>query len=408
MKIRQYTAATMQEARLKIKMDLGPNAVILHTRSFKKGGLFGLFGKDMVEVLAAAEPPDLGPILRPQAPPPEAPPPAPPVQEVKVVVPPPVAPPPAPEPVPVAADPSAPPVASEDVTELKEAMGEVKRMLGAMAEQLDQAPTRGEWAGALGTFYERLLSTDLSPALAKTLVTSLQERGITTPEPDDIRALEPLIATWLKCSGAISPAETAEEKPKIVSLIGPTGVGKTTTIAKLAANFRLLQQRQVGLITIDTYRVAAVEQLKTYGDIIGIPVEVVVTPSALKEAISRFASKDLILIDTAGRSPSNMMHLHELRGFLDFPHPKEVHLVLSATTNRSNLEKIAEVFAPVGVDHLIFTKIDESASFGALVGMAQSLSLPISYLTTGQSVPDDIRMAEETAIARMLIDELLA
>lgn len=404
MKIRQYTATTMQEARLKIKMDLGPDAVILHTRSFKRGGLFGLFGKDMVEVLAAAEPPDLGPVIRPQAPP--APMPAPePAPVVPAVMP---AAPVASATVPAAEPAAVPIVGSEDVSELKEAMGEVKRMLGAMAEQLEQAPVRGDWPGALGTFYERLLATDLSQPLAKMLVTALLERGVTAPGPSDIQALEPLITSWLNCSGSIRPAETPDERPKIVSLIGPTGVGKTTTIAKLAANFRLLQQRQVGLITIDTYRVAAVEQLKTYGDIIGIPVEVVVTPSALKDAIARFASRDLIMIDTAGRSPSNKMHLHELRGFLDFPHAKEVHLVLSATTNRTNLEKMIEVFKPVGFDRVIFTKIDESASFGALVTAAQGVGVPVSYLTTGQSVPDDIRIAEPGAIARMLIDELNA
>ena len=405
MKIRQYTAATMQEARLKIKMDLGPNAVILHTRSFKKGGLFGLFGKDMVEVLAAVEPPDLGPVIRPTAQASSAP-----LQETIVpqapVAEPPAAPVSAPEPPPPPAPSPAPVVALEDVTELKVAVGEVKRMLGAMAEQLDQAPSRGDWGGALGAFYERLLATDLSQPLAKQLVVILQERGVTTPESQDVRDLEPIVTDWIRCSGPIQAATTPEGRPKIVSLIGPTGVGKTTTIAKLAANFRLLQQRQVGLITIDTYRVAAVEQLKTYGDIIGIPVEVVVTPSALKEAIARFSTKDLILIDTAGRSPSNKMHLHELRGFLDFPHSKEVHLVLSATTNRSNLEKIVEVFSPVGVDRLIFTKIDESAAFGGLISIAQGVGLPISYLTTGQSVPDDIRIAESPAIARMLIDEL--
>ncbi|MNL53045.1 Flagellar biosynthesis protein FlhF [compost metagenome] len=147
--------------------------------------------------------------------------------------------------------------------------------------------------------------------------------------------------------------------------------------------------------------------MRTYGDIIGIPVEVVVTPSALKDAIARFSDKDVILIDTAGRSPSNRMHLHELRGFLDFPQPREVHLVLSATTNRANLERITEAFEPVGVDRVIFTKIDETGAFGAMLSAAHAFAKPLSYLTTGQSVPDDIRTADAAAMARMLTDEML-
>lgn len=395
LKIRQYTAGTMQEARLKIKMDLGPDAVILHTRSFKKGGLFGLFGKDMVEVLAAIDTPELGGSVatkRPTA-----------AEELTARI----------------AQANAASASSSratganlatgssaEVAEIKEAVGEVKRMLGTVVEQLDGGT--GKLAGGpFARLYEQLVRAELAAPLAKDLVARLQAKGQTELGAEALRSLEPMIAEWVSCSGAIEPPSGAVVRPKIVALVGPTGVGKTTTIAKLAANFRLIHQRSVALITIDTYRVAAVEQLRTYGDIIGIPVEVVVTPGGLREAITRFSSMDVILIDTAGRSPSNRMHLHELKGFLDFPQAKEVHLVLSATTNLTNLARTSASFAPVGIDRLIFTKIDESASFGALVSTAHELGKPISYLTTGQSVPDDIRTAEPAAIARMLVDELV-
>ncbi|HEY9900120.1 MAG TPA: flagellar biosynthesis protein FlhF [Pantanalinema sp.] len=391
MKIRQYTAATMQEARLKIKMDLGPDAVILHTRSFKRGGVFGLFAKEMVEVLAAVDAPDPGGYrLSPPLPSPTGHTPT----LVSTIAP----------ALPVTG-PSEPPPPSTEVAELKEAVVEVKRMLGSMAEQLGTG--RVEWPAPFAAFYNRLVASELAPELARALVTKLVESGAAEPTPEAVRAQESLIASWLSCSGAIAPPESLEARPKIVALVGPTGVGKTTTIAKLAANFRLIQQQDVVLITIDTYRVAAVEQLRTYGDIIGIPVEVVVTPSALKDAIARYSDKDVILIDTAGRSPSNRMHLHELRGFLDIPQPREVHLVLSATTNRANLERITEAFEPVGVDRVIFTKIDETGAFGAMLSAAHTFAKPLSYLTTGQSVPDDIRTADAAAMARMLTDEML-
>lgn len=373
----------MQEARLKIKMDLGPDAVILHTRSIKKGGLFGLFGKEMVEVLAAADAPDLGPSLRAQS-------------ELRSRV----------QQVPAAA-PGAPfQTASSEVSEIKEAMGEVKRMLGVMVGQMEQGPARGEAAAPTSDLQDQLVAAELPSDLARELVSKLPADGLRPLTADALRSLEPHVASWLTCAGAIEPPTERRSGPKVVALVGPTGVGKTTTIAKLAANFRLLQHLKVALITIDTYRVAAVEQLRTYGDIIGIPVEVVVTPSALRDAITRFSDQDVILIDTAGRSPSNRMHLHELKGYLDVPHPKEIHLVLSATTNRANLERIAEAFSTVGIDRVIFTKIDESTVFGGMISVARSLGKPLSYITTGQSVPDDIRVAEAPAIARMLIDEL--
>lgn len=389
---------------MKIKMDLGPDAVILHSRTFKRGGIFGFFGKELVEVLAAVDTPERPFTLRPAAPTRPAEPP------IRI----PEAAPVPPEPAPVAPEPriemaATIPVAprspeNPDLAEIREAVGEVKQILSTVKTQLEgPRGTSAAWPEKWQPLYERMVASELDAALIQTLMTRLvQEDDV----EQGVRALEPTIVEWLQGGGPIQTAKGAG--PTIVALVGPTGVGKTTTIAKLAANFRLLAQKDVGLITIDTYRVAAVEQLRTYGDIIGIPVEVVLTPSALKQALDRFQNKDLVLIDTAGRSPTNRMHLNELKGFLDFPHPKEVHLVLSATTNRANLQKIVEAFTPVGVDRLAFTKIDESVAFGGLVSTAYALGKPLSYLTTGQSVPDDIREADPQAIAKSLIDELLS
>lgn len=384
---------------MKIKKDLGPDAVILHSRTTKRGGIFGFFGKEQVEVLAAVDTPERPFSLRPQSPAPPAP------EAPAPAAAPPAVPETPPTPafdlaatVPVATPPS------PDLAEIKEAMSEVKQMLSLVKTQLDTPrPVLGAaWPERWQPIYARMMDSELDAQLAQSLMTRLVEE---TDVESAVRALEPEIASWIQGAG---PIRTALDGPTIVALIGPTGVGKTTTIAKLAANFRLLSQKDVGLITIDTYRVAAVEQLRTYGDIIGIPVEVVLTPSALKQALDRFQNKDVVFIDTAGRSPTNRMHLNELKGFLDFPQPKEVHLVLSATTNRANLQRVVDAFAPVGIDRLAFTKIDESVSFGGLISMAHHLGKPLSYLTTGQSVPDDIREADPVAIARSLIDGLLA
>jgi flagellar biosynthesis protein FlhF len=188
-----------------------------------------------------------------------------------------------------------------------------------------------------------------------------------------------------------------------VALVGPTGVGKTTTIAKLAANFRLREKRRVGLITVDTYRVAAVEQLRTYADIIDLPMEVVATPREMREAVARMRNLDLVLMDTAGRSPRDEIRIQELRSLLSEAEADDVLLVLSATAGTKSLAATAEKFAAVGTTALLLTKLDEATSLGHLVTLSRECDLPISYLTNGQNVPDDIEVAERRRLAYLML-----
>ena len=180
-------------------------------------------------------------------------------------------------------------------------------------------------------------------------------------------------------------------------------MGKTTTIAKLAANFRLREKRRVGLITVDTYRIAAVEQLRTYADIIDLPMEIVATPREMHQAVARMADLDLILMDTAGRSPRDEVKIQELKSMLAEASPDEVHLVLSSVTGASSLAKTAEQFAAVGTTALVLTKLDEAASLGNLLTLLRASRLPLSYLTHGQNVPDDIAAADQQRLARVIL-----
>ena len=188
-----------------------------------------------------------------------------------------------------------------------------------------------------------------------------------------------------------------------MALVGPTGVGKTTTIAKLAANYRLREKRRVGLITVDTYRVAAVEQLRTYADIIDLPMEVVATPREMREAVARMSHLDLVLMDTAGRSPRDEIKIQELKSMLGEAEPDDVHLVLSSTAGAKSLIGTTERFAEVGTTAILLTKLDEANSLGHLVSLVRECRLPISYLTDGQNVPDDIQVAERRRLAYMLL-----
>ena len=190
---------------------------------------------------------------------------------------------------------------------------------------------------------------------------------------------------------------------RIVSLIGATGVGKTTTLAKIAARFVLEKGVKAALITADTYRISAVEQLKTYSDIIGLPLEIVYSPDELKVAIHKHKDKDLVLIDTAGRSQHNDYQMKELQDFLAVDGRIEKHLVMSATTKHRDAEEILEKFSVCKPDRVIFTKTDETSSVGLILNLLSKRDIAVSFLTNGQSVPDDIIPATPAELARLLL-----
>ncbi len=209
--------------------------------------------------------------------------------------------------------------------------------------------------------------------------------------------IEKLIPT----AGPIRKTKTAA--PHVVALIGPTGVGKTTTIAKLAANLQLKEKRRVGLITIDTYRIAAIDQLKKYADIIRANLRVVGSPDDLRNAVASMNDCDYVLIDTAGRSPNDAMKLSELRNFLASAQPDEVHLVLSMTCSQEAVELAIDRFNNVRADRMIFTKLDEAPHVGMMLNIVRKVNKPVSYLTTGQDVPEDIEDGRGKRLAQLIL-----
>ncbi len=193
---------------------------------------------------------------------------------------------------------------------------------------------------------------------------------------------------------------------RIAALLGTTGVGKTTTLAKIAAKFVLEQRTNVALITADTYRISAVEQLKTYSDILELPLEIVYNPAELAAAIERHRDKELILIDTAGRSQHNDYQLRELEEFLRVNPRIEKHLVISSTTKFTDAKHIIQKFSQVEPDRIIFTKTDETGSLGMIINLLRDNTYSLSYVTTGQSVPDDIERANSDVLANLLFKKV--
>ncbi|HLS53321.1 MAG TPA: hypothetical protein VK031_05070 [Tissierellaceae bacterium] len=181
---------------------------------------------------------------------------------------------------------------------------------------------------------------------------------------------------------------------KVNVFVGPTGVGKTTTIAKIAARESLEKKRSVGLITIDTYRIGAVEQLNTYAEILNVPCEVVQEPKDMQATIRKLRDCDTILIDTLGTSQRNKEKLDDIKKYLDnITNKTNIHLVMSISTDRETTESILENYKKLNYNALILTKLDEISSFSNLWNIVENYSYPIEYFTHGQDVPDDIKRA---------------
>ncbi len=199
--------------------------------------------------------------------------------------------------------------------------------------------------------------------------------------------------------------DVEESGAKYVFLLGSTGVGKTTTIAKIASKLKLEKKKNIALVTADTYRIAAVEQLKTYANILSVPLSVVYRPEELGEMIEELEQYDMCLIDTAGCSHKNKEQLDELSRLLDqIPISKrEVYLVMNAGTKCSDLKQISDVYSKITDYSLIFTKLDETSSAGIMLNMRMHTNRPLSYVTWGQNVPDDIGMVDNQKIAKKLL-----
>jgi flagellar biosynthesis protein FlhF len=430
MQIKRYRAADMHEALSKVKKDLGADAIILSTRQVRGGGgTFGLFGKPMLEVTAAREAPD-GQEADPSA--------------LAAL------PQPAREALAARANPALlggsesdlmrqllaknrmetqgllGPL-QDDIYELKEilhAVGDTQKntiredtalqqIRSEMADmrQLIQSLTAqstslrsADYPDNLVVLYQQLTFNGLEEKFARRLVEE-SLKSIPTKELEDFSYVKIFLARMLmkilRTTGGIQPAA---DQQRVIALVGPTGVGKTTTVAKLASEQMLKQGRQVALITIDTFRIAAVEQLKVYAKILGLPVTVVQKKAELQQAIASHAQADVIFIDTGGRSQRDDLQMAEIYKLFGGEENIEILLALSATTKDGDLTEITRRFSEIPLAGMLFTKLDESTGFGSIFNHSIRFKLPIAYLTTGQKVPEDIEVATKERLVDLLLN----
>lgn len=383
LELRKFVAPTMSECLNRVKSELGPSAVILATRSIQERRFLGLVKREHVEITAGRG------LRRPQPSPQRRPVPQP------------------------QAAPSAPgrellgtgAAASAAYLGVTQEVGELKKLVTDLTIQFQNSKTP-DLPDLLAPVYRRLIDQQVSEATAKKLVEAVRD-NVTPEQLKDAsavrRAMLSAVADRLPVCG--ESKKTANGRPHVIALVGPTGVGKTTTVAKLAANLKLRKGAKVALITIDTYRIAAVDQLRRYAEIIDAPLAVVNAPNEIADAVARVGDHDYVLIDTAGRSPRDAVKLKELQQFLAAARPAETHLVLSTTCGRSSMMLALQRFSGVKADKLIFTKLDEADDVGATLDVVAEKRLPVSYVTAGQDVPDDIEVADSRRLAKLILGD---
>lgn len=240
----------------------------------------------------------------------------------------------------------------------------------------------------------RLENSDFSHSVVKKILNSINAMD---DDREEEEKLKEVIKSMIKVDN--------KELEHVVVLVGPTGVGKTTTIAKLAGKLVLIEKKKVGLITIDTYRIGAVEQLRTYADIMNIPFQVIFSMKDMAKAIDNMKSCDIILIDTTGRSSKNEMQISELRAFIDKVQTSNVHLVISCTTKNKDIDVIVNGYKKLNYSDIIITKLDETSTYGSILNILQLAKKPISFVTTGQNVPEDIKIMEPEELAKLVLGE---
>jgi flagellar biosynthesis protein FlhF len=280
---------------------------------------------------------------------------------------------------------------STDESELKSSLENITKMISDLQSSSKSITHYGKETNELETL---LKSTDLNKQIIKSVLSEIKNH---TENLDEKIKLKKTIEKRIQIS---------ENKfEKIMVLVGPTGVGKTTTIAKLAGKLALIDKKKVGLITIDTYRIGAVEQLRTYADIMNIPFKVVITTKDMENAIDSMRDCEAILIDTTGRSSKNTMQLSELRSFVEKANTANIHLVISCTTKNNDISSIVEGYKILNYNNVIITKLDETSTYGSILNILDCAKKPLSFVTVGQDVPDDLKRLSAAHISNLILGE---
>lgn len=420
--IRKYQAETEGEAVLKAKADLGGDAVVMNMKTIKPRGLIRLFKKPYVEITAALDDEKGSKTLSAlssventntmAAAPNEG------QSKDGVVY--------KPSGVSVSGGASGAdkdnPILRElerrdsekrQAESLEEKLSDIQKLLKqrldndtqkTQEEQEQQAEAESEVEMYTKLVYNKLLEQEIDEKYANQIIDEI-DKSIKQDAGLDY-VLSTVYQKMILKLGESKPITLDGKQPKVVFFIGPTGVGKTTTIAKIASKFTLEEKKKVAMLTADTYRIAATQQLETYAKILNIPFKIIYTPEEIEKSVEEYSDYDLIVVDTAGHSHQNEQQLSDIKKLLDSvgdEEQKEIYLVLSATTKYKDMLSIADSYQGVEGFKLIFTKLDETTCLGSILNLKLYTEADLSYLTCGQNVPDDIEKLDAQRVVKQLL-----
>lgn len=391
MVVKNFTANDMKDAMNQVRLALGPNALILSSKQERLTWYQRLFRRPRFEIIAGVEDVVRGTASPQQHEPAttrEA-------FEQSMLVP-----------------------LCREIKALKEqvdsiAKGSAIQAAAVIRQHEDAADTQalhlaelaadaGAGEGVVRRLSARLVSSGVTCQLAEQLATGVAARiGAGAGSEEQLKALAGELSAAIKCS---LPLKKRRSGPRIIVLVGPTGVGKTTTVAKLASSV-IRNEQSVAMIAADTFRVGAVDQLRTYSKIMGVQMESAGSPTELAAAVNKLAGFDFIFIDTSGRSPRDADRIDEIKALLSVLHEPDIHLCLASTTRDEELTDILARFSTLALSRVIFTKMDEGRQHGGVVNALFGNKLGLAYFTTGQNVPDDIEPASIKKLARMLLED---
>ncbi|MBS4536033.1 flagellar biosynthesis protein FlhF [Clostridium sp. D2Q-14] len=363
MNIKRYIGKTNHEAMLKLKKELGKEAIILHTRKIKPKGILGLFKKPLIEIVAAKEENNKS------------------KNDIKGNA----------------------NFKENDINKLNMEINKLRKTIETHVVS-DKEINENKLDDKLIYLKNILTDNGVIDEYALKIINDIDTNFNLSNyyEEDLINLLKESIKFILE--GAIS-LENNDNK-KVVFFIGTTGVGKTTTLAKIAANMSLNDEKELGLITADTYRIAAVDQLKTYSQILNLPLEIIYNTKDIYIPMSKFKDKDIILVDTAGRSYKDHEKISEVEEMINLINNKEVYLVLSVNTDFQSMKSIIDNYSKIKGLKLIFTKMDETEKIGNILNAKFYSNYPIAYITNGQNVPEDIEIFDNEIISKMIVGEI--
>lgn len=369
MKVKKYKGNTMPEVMQLVRKELGKDAVILNSKVVHEGGFLGLFKKRKIEVLAAID----RPVVKE----------SPKKRELRTPA--------------IPSQLPSRPESKQDDKILKE-LRQMKKWMEKTMNSQSHLPL------SFQAVYKDLVEKDVDDELANELIGSVydQDSSREWEESEIKKVIQHRIKKLLTDTGFYGGMTF---RHKMIHFVGPTGVGKTTTIAKLAAHCVLKEGKKVAFITTDTYRIAAIDQLKTYAKILNVPIEVAYDLNDYRQAKQKFAEMDHIFVDTAGRNYKENKYIEELNQLIDLSKDATTYLVLSLTAKARDMEEIYERFKDVPIQQFIFTKMDETDSYGAILSLCLKSNLGIAFLTNGQDVPEDLKEATIDDITKLIIGE---